>query len=226
MYSFASRPDTQVMDEPFYGYYLDQTGSDHPGRDEILESMDCNWETIVKNINDQKGKSDIIFVKNMAHHLLKDDLSFMDGWMNLYLIRDPKQIVASFSQVIEMPLLKDIGSKQQAALFRRAPGIVIDSNELLKNPKLVLLEMCSRLGIPFYDQMLQWQSGPIKEDGIWSKYWYKNVHASTGFEKQNKKKRELNEELTDVAGRALPYFNELFKHAIKADHATKIRPKK
>jgi hypothetical protein len=74
--------------------------------------------------------------------------------------------------------------------------------------------------------MLRWKSGPIKEDGIWSRYWYKNVHASTGFKKQKNKKRVLNEELSNLADQALPYFNELFKHAIKADYATKIRSKK
>jgi len=32
MYSFANRADTEVFDEPMYGYYLDHTGIDyHPG---------------------------------------------------------------------------------------------------------------------------------------------------------------------------------------------------
>jgi len=32
MRSFENRPDSAVIDEPFYGYYLARTGIDHPGR--------------------------------------------------------------------------------------------------------------------------------------------------------------------------------------------------
>lgn len=37
MRSFENRDDCEVWDEPFYGYYLDQTGLDHPGREAVLE---------------------------------------------------------------------------------------------------------------------------------------------------------------------------------------------
>ena len=39
MYSFAQRADTTVVDEPFYGFYLDQTKIPHPGREEVLRSQ-------------------------------------------------------------------------------------------------------------------------------------------------------------------------------------------
>ena len=47
--------------------------------------------------------------------------------------------------------------------------------------------------------MLSWDRGGIKEDGIWAKYWYENVHKSQGF-KPNKKmddsKRIENDTIT------------------------------
>ena len=39
MRSFGARPDTAVVDEPFYAAYLAQTGLDHPMRDEVLASQ-------------------------------------------------------------------------------------------------------------------------------------------------------------------------------------------
>ena len=33
--------------------------------------------------------------------------------------------------------------------------------------------------------MLSWPKGGISEDGVWAKYWYENVHNSTGFKEYN-----------------------------------------
>ena len=37
MRSFENRTDTFVIDEPFYAFYLKETGHNHPHRDEILK---------------------------------------------------------------------------------------------------------------------------------------------------------------------------------------------
>ena len=43
MRSFENRPDTVVSDEPFYAHYLDKTGLDHPGKDDVLASQSTDW---------------------------------------------------------------------------------------------------------------------------------------------------------------------------------------
>ena len=45
MRAFENRPDTAVIDEPFYAHYLYRTGADHPGRDEVIKSQSTNWHT-------------------------------------------------------------------------------------------------------------------------------------------------------------------------------------
>ena len=40
MRSWENRPDCEVVDEPLYAYYLDRTGLDHPGRDEVIAAGD------------------------------------------------------------------------------------------------------------------------------------------------------------------------------------------
>lgn len=217
MYSFANREDTAVLDEPFYGYYLKSTGVEHPGHQEIITSMECDWNRVVNSINTAAEHDDLVFVKNMAHHLLEEDLDFLKNWTNVLLIRDPKQLIASFHQVIPNPTMKDIGSKKQWELFRvlGAP-VVIDSNELLKDPEKILRSLCERIGIPFSARMLSWPSGPISTDGIWAEYWYKNVHASSGFEKQKTSNRPLPESCIPLYEEAIIYYNELFQNALKA----------
>ena len=42
MYSFRERQDTTVFDEPFYAHYLNVTGREHPGREEVLKTQNPN----------------------------------------------------------------------------------------------------------------------------------------------------------------------------------------
>ena len=46
MRSFENRPDTAVIDEPFYAHYLHKTGLEHPGRDKVLVSQSINWDEV------------------------------------------------------------------------------------------------------------------------------------------------------------------------------------
>ena len=50
MYSFSRRPDTKVIDEPFYAHYLDTTGIDHPGRKDTLMSMSTDINKVLDKI--------------------------------------------------------------------------------------------------------------------------------------------------------------------------------
>ena len=67
MYSFNQRPDTVVIDEPFYAHYLVSTGIDHPSREETINSMSSNINEILDSIFSIKNNK-ILFLKNMAHH--------------------------------------------------------------------------------------------------------------------------------------------------------------
>lgn len=220
MYSFGNRSDCEVVDEPFYAHYLNTTNVDHPGREEILQSQPINPDQVITNLL-HHGYHDFRFIKNMAHHLEKVDLSFLEKLDNIFLIRDVKQLIASFSQVIEHPQMRDIGIKHEYELFRflqskKVKPIVLDSGELLKSPENVLKKLCQELEIPFLSSMLHWPKGKKKEDGIWAKFWYKNVHQSTGFQKQKTSSRPLREDLVPLYQEAKVYYDQLFLNAIKA----------
>ncbi len=221
MYSFAQRPDTTVIDEPFYGFYLLHTGIEHPGRDEIMESMEKDPQKIFHQIEAEEQKKGIVFVKNMGHHLQGYDYRPIINYQTIFLIRDPGQMLVSYAKVRELPTLDDIGLKFQAEVFEwmRSVGkvlIVLDGNEVRKNPAGVLSGVCHKLAIPFTDKMLHWPAGPIPEDGIWARYWYSNVHQSTGFLPPDSQETEVPAVLMPVYKEAIHYYNLLSTHSIKA----------
>ncbi|HNP67951.1 MAG TPA: sulfotransferase family protein [Aequorivita sp.] len=215
MYSFAQREDLKVLDEPFYGFYLKNASleNQHPSQQEILQTMELKEEKVIESINLLSEKQHV-FVKGMAHHYLTESPEFILDWENVILIRHPKKLIASFSKVIHTPTLNDIGIKKASELFLflkkngRTP-IVIDSDELLKNPETYLEKLCDLLNIPFSDKMLQWKKGGIPEDGIWAKHWYGNVHNSEGFTFQKSSSQPLPKHLEPLLNEALPYYETL-----------------
>ena len=221
MYSFAQRPDIVVMDEPFYGCYLRRTGIDHPGREEIIKSMPSDPARVFDEIEGRGQEKGVVFVKNMAHHLEGFDYDRIGRYRNVFLIRDPAQMLVSYAKVRTQPTLADIGSQRQAELYEQLsktgqPPLVLDGNEVRKNPGSVLAQLCRQLGLPFTESMLGWTAGPRPEDGIWAKHWYANVHRSTRFLPPDPDAVEVPAHMQAVYRAALPYYAQLRKHAITA----------
>lgn len=221
MYSFAQRPDTIVFDEPLYAHYLKITQADHPGKEEVLASQENNGEKVITDVMEKNYDRPVSFFKQMTHHLIGLEKSFLSDFRNIIFIRDPKQIISSYAVVRPDVIMEDIGIKMQFELFNYLIGkalrpVVLDSNEILKDPEKVLRELCRKTGIPFFEEMLSWPAGPKKEDGVWAKYWYQNVHQSTGFQKQSTSERPLPPHLQPLYEESKKYYDQLFVHSIKA----------
>ncbi len=221
MYSFAQRPDTVVLDEPFYGFFLQRTGIDHPGREEIIASMSLRPADIFRQIESREREKGLVFVKNMAHHLEGFDYGRALAYRNVFLIRDPAPMLVSYAKVRAQPTLEDIGLKHQAHLYGQllatgAAPLVLDGNEVRKNPESVLGQLCAKLTIPFTGEMLHWPAGPRPEDGVWAKHWYDKVHRSTHFLPPDPHSAEVPDHLRQVYDAALPYYTQLREHSITA----------
>lgn len=223
MYSFAQRSDTRVVDEPLYGHFLRVTGTIHPGRDEVLASVNCDGNAVMRELLEQKGEPgrDVLFMKQMAHHLVDVDQAFMRQTCNIFLVRDPRQMLPSLT--IQMPhaQLADTGLKTAWHLYcellesGQQPAI-IDSRELLLDPGGVLEKLCGHLEIPFMEEMLSWKPGPRPEDGVWGPHWYQAVHKSTGFSPYAHKE-DFPERLEPLLAECQPWYDKLYEHAIRAD---------
>ncbi|MCB1235509.1 MAG: sulfotransferase family protein [Verrucomicrobiae bacterium] len=224
MYAFAQRGDTAVIDEPLYGHYLHLTHAPQPHWEEMLALLETDGEKVVREriLNPPAGRA-VWFVKNMAHHLIDLDPAWLSDprVANVFLIRDPRQMLPSLVNQIAEPTPRDAAYARQAELFReldaagRAP-LVLDSRELLLDPGKVLGELCRRIGVLFDPVMLSWKAGPRPEDGPWAKYWYHNLHRSTGFAPFTEKKEPFPERLRPLLDDCLPHYNFLAARAIRA----------
>ncbi|MBU9698276.1 HAD family hydrolase [Rhodobacteraceae bacterium HSP-20] len=217
MYSFAARGDCAVWDEPFYAAYLAKTGIDHPMRDAIIAAHDADPASVAAACTGAvpDGK-DVHYQKHMTLHMIPEfDRGFMRDLTNVFLIRHPARVVASYSQKREAPTLADIGFVQQAELFDQVAGwsgrtpIVIDSADIRANPRESLEKLCAALGIAFTANMLSWPAGPKPYDGVWAPHWYNAVHASTGFGEAEGPLPTLPAEYAPLVEQALPHYQRL-----------------
>lgn len=221
MYAFGNRLDCDVVDEPFYAYYLQKTAKNHPGQAEILASQSCDIHQLKTEVIFGDYSAKAVFFKNMAHHIIDMNLSFLLDLKNVILIRDPAKMIHSFSKVIESPKLEDFGLKRASELFDYLVDdgqhpIVLSTDQLLIDPNSVLQQLCKKLEILFSQRMLSWPPGPRKEDGVWAKYWYKNVHSSDGFTPKAFIPTLVEERFKSLYQSCLPYYNKLFEQSIKA----------
>lgn len=221
MYSFAQRNDTKVFDEPLYAYYLKhhpEAYSYHPGANDILKTMENDGEKVVDIILNADEKQ-VIFFKHMTHHLLDLKRDFMKHTINIILTRNPQEMLPSFDKVIQNPTIDDVGYALHIDLLNyfkahHIPFAVLDSKKVLLNPEKSLQKLCDFINIPFNEKMLSWQPQQLKEDGIWAKYWYSNVHQSSGFIKYKTKDETFPKHLNPLLQESLPYYNQLIAHSI------------
>lgn len=225
MRSFAQRSDTRAVDEPLYGHYLKATGAPHPGRDELVELLETDARKIVDGVILGPCDRSVLFLKQMVHHLTPDlDLRFLDECVNVLLIREPAEVIASLVNQLPEAAMRDVGLERQRELFEdlRSRGQeppVLDARQLLLDPEHVLRELCDRVGIRWDPAMLSWPPGPQPEDGVWARYWYDNLHRSTGFAPYRPRRTEVPESCRDLLRECRAHYEELSKYAITASRA-------
>ena len=216
MRSWSSRKDTYVTDEPFYAYYLKETRINHPMYEKIINSYFSDYDEIVNHlINEVPNQKKIWYQKHMAHHLI--DLSKID-WIkkceNCILLRHPKEVISSYIVKNKLNSVDELGYPQQFEIVKFLKESnqrfkIIDSEDLLKNPKKILSDWCESINIKFDQSMLQWKKGSHPYDGIWWQHWYNNVIETTGFQKYEKKDISIENEYDSIYNDSMEYYNYL-----------------
>jgi Sulfotransferase domain len=221
MYSFGQRRDTRVVDEPLYAHYLRLSGALHPGRDEVLRSQDPLGSRVVRDVILGPCDRPVLFLKQMAHHLVDLDLGFLDDTANVLLIREPAAMLRSLVHQIPRPSLADTGLAKQSELMgelrrRGQDPPVLDARELLSDPPGILSRLCRRLGLPADEAMLRWPAGPRPEDGVWAPYWYQSVHRSTGFQPYSHPSDSVPASLAPLLAECRPHYEMLYRSVLRA----------
>jgi len=223
MRSFEARGDAAVTDEPLYSHFLHETGKNHPMRDEIIATYDYDWRKVVDRLggpvpNDKK----IWYQKHMSHHLLPHiDKEWIKNFRNCFLIREPKEVLLSYSKKRETVNMEGLAYRQQWEIFEfiktytEEIPVVIDSRDVLENPQKILSLLCERLDIDFTEDMLEWKPGLRKTDGIWAIHWYDAVKKTSGFGKYQQRTEELPPEFDSLLEECREYYNTLWEVRIR-----------
>jgi hypothetical protein len=222
MYAFAARGDCAAWDEPFYAAYLAATGLDHPMRAEILAAGETDAARVAAACaSAPAGGLPLFYQKHMTHHMVPGiPLDFMQKCRNVFLVRHPARVIASYMEKRENPTLADLGFVQQAALFDRVADrtgqvpLVIDSADIRANPMESLTKLCSALGIPFTPTMLSWPQGRKPHDGVWAPHWYGAVHRSTGFDGAEGPLPVIADGYRGLLEAALPLYQRLSRYKL------------
>jgi hypothetical protein len=222
MYSFASRPDCVVWDEPFYAFYLSLSGISHPMEQVVIDAgIESYDEAVTQCLTGPGEPASVFYQKHMTHHMLPGyDRGWMYGLSNAFLIRAPERVLASYAKKRAEVTLRDIGFIEQAEIFDavaqhlgEAPPVV-DTDDILANPKRTLGRLCERLGIAFDEAMLSWKPGPKPYDGAWAPHWYNAVWQSTGFNAPPADDVALPDDLRKIADEARPLYEKLKAHRL------------
>ena len=223
MRAWENRGDTAVWDEPLYAYYLHATGIEHPGAEQVIAAGETDWRKVVKAITGPVPKNrEIFFQKHMTHHLLPElDRAWLKNLSHFFLIRDPAEVVASYSRTRDQVVVEDVGVLQQAEIFEYltasgAEPAVIDARDVLESPEGVLRMLCETLGVDFTPKMLSWPAGPRDSDGVWAPYWYDSVVASTGFMPYRPRDVRLSPELDAIVETCEPHYRKLHDRRLAA----------
>ncbi len=223
MRAWENRPDTVVVDEPFYASYLARTNLEHPGREQVLASQDKDWRKVSTALTRTAVEgAQIYYQKHMAHHIFEDMMgAWLDELTHVFLIRDPASMVVSLDRVIPNPRLADTGLPQQLRIFERTskrlarPPPVLSAMDVLDAPAVMLGKLCAQLGLAFLPAMLRWPSGPRDSDGVWAPYWYANVWKSTGFMPPSAAPTQVPDRLQPLLNACLPIYEKLYACRIK-----------
>lgn len=247
MYSFAQRPDTKVVDEPLYAAYLSKNSNiSRPYREELLQIQELDPNKVINELYQDLVSSDrnVMIAKHMARHSVGVEESLLQRTIQIgdieieikhvFLIRDPMSMIISWNKKMEVHnekcSLESTCFGHIVHLFSKlrsqeSPTIVVDSDILMKYPEEVMIELCTRLNIPFHPLQLHWEAGPKPYDGLWAAYWYGDVHQSTGFGEgfvseaalSTPKFETLSKDQMSVYRDSLPFFELMNRHAIGID---------
>ena len=219
MRSWENRPDCAVVDEPFYGCYLHETGLPHPGREAVICSQSTDRTEVIRQLTEQPAATPLFYQKHMTKHMPRGmDMGWCAGMRHCFLIRDPAEVIASYLKKMPAVDEHDIGIARQADLFREIsavtgkPPCVIDAADVLRDPDAALASLCASLGVGYQpDSMLCWPPGRRESDGVWAPHWYSNVEKSTGFKRYHRSDPEVPEKYEALCISARIHYEWLSK---------------
>ena len=212
MRAWENRPDTVVIDEPLYGFYLARTGIAHPGRDEIIQTMRKRMARGHRRAHagPAAGREDRVL--RQAH----DAPPAAGGGprrAGRAAARLPHPRSAAAARVLRPGAGPAGAGRPWPARSRwrssgRSAARCWTRPTSCASPSRRCVLSAPPWTSPFDPAMLSWPAGPRDTDGVWAPHWYDGVWRSTGFGPYRPEPAELPPELEPLAERCRPFYEE------------------
>ncbi len=169
-----------------------------------------------------------VFTKDFAHylhHCWNEELLAI--FRHSFLIRDPAKTITSMYDKWPDFHEGEVGFAEQRALFDRlcdrdgvAPP-VLDSDDLLENPQVMVARWCEAVGIPFMPEALSWEPGARDEVSWWdSGAFHANLRNSDGLKPQVRKYIDISDapdRVREIHAQCLPHYEALYAHRLQPE---------
>jgi Sulfotransferase domain len=213
------RGDFAVFDEPFSahyyfgpqkvsGRYAETRPESRPGQ--ILARLEA------------AARAGPVFVKDMAYHVVGfASPPFMKRFVNTFLVRDPAFAIPSLARMWPDFTEEETGYAALARLVDLAEAagqepVILDSDDLCRDPEGTVRAWCEAVGIPFLPEALRWEAGMREEWGLW-RDWYEATAASTAFRPPSGDPPPRHDpRVASAYERALPHYEALRARRLRA----------
>lgn len=231
--AFEQIDDCIIYDEPLGGCWLVNTYTDYKqidyAPDYLSRYSDTNYSSIIEKLTGElpEGKS-FSFQKHMSYHLIPGfDKSFISQLKNFFLIRDPREIALSYWKARTASGLtwedsESIGGEEYYRLFKeieeltQEKPLVVDSGDLVKNPRNYLKVLCSKLGVIFSEKMLDWKPNKTRilswKNTMLEKF-SENILNSTGFFHKSQEEN-IPDILMPCINKCMPFYEEMYRYRL------------
>lgn len=224
--AFSQRPDTKTISEPFLDVYYFSKWRCSNRFGDCDELQDYGIDSVLAEIKSQT--SPLSFIKEMAYQAGPYiDKAFLNSVLNSFIVRHPREAIASWYSVNEFPTEDEFGFTKMQQTWKivtqelKHRPIVIEAKRFRHQPERVIKDYCQLIGIDFHPEMLSWEEGSrIKENGqaheIESRAkWYKTLNNSTGILPPTEEIAiEIRSQDVQMVERALKIYEEISGFAI------------
>lgn len=217
----------------FFCYFEPFSLSFYGSRDRVSDRFahlepqpEHDYNVVIKRIT-KTSQQQAVFIKDMASHVIhKADDAFLSNFKNTFIMRHPAKMLPSLLERWPIFKLEETGWPSLHKLFNRVkkihgePPVIIDSDDLIKNPNATIKAYCNAVGIPFIPEALTWKIDVEKTRiGHWNDgdAWFTYLKSTTGFQEKinnNYESVEENKQLKFMYNACLPYYEELYQQRL------------
>jgi len=223
------RGDMKTLHEPFiYLYYLGDANKQLKHFDPV-PGHPTSYEGIKAKILDA-AKSSTVFVKDMCYFVsnhIGSDREFLRQLRNTFLIRTPERTVPSYYNIDADVTLEEIGLEaayRHFELVAQVCGqtpIVIDADDLTRDPQGTMRAYCNALELPFIEESLSWDEHALPEDWKPVAGWHTDLSGSSGIGSVARSRTSLDDapHLRQMCDYHMPFYEKLRSHRLRP-HST------